>query len=102
MKKRNKILNIIKEELNLINENNNNYIPNNKKNYNEDKKYCNSIIKSIKLKLKHYNNISKTIKNIIEDKVISSVTRLKSGNLILGFINGLIKIYNCTNFMFFY
>ena len=97
--KENKILNIIKNELNFINENND-YLSNNKKNYEEDKKSFNSfnsIIKSSKLKLKHYDDISKTIKNIIEDKVITSVGRLKSGNLILGFSNGLIKIYNSNN-----
>ena len=94
--KENKILNIIKRELNLLKEDNN-YLSNNKKNYAEDNKGCNSIIKSSKLILKHYDDISKTIKNIIEDKVITSVTKLKSGNLILGFRNGLIKIYNLDN-----
>ena len=94
--KENKILNIIRRELNLLKEDNN-YLSNNKKNYAEDNKGCNSIIKSSKLILKHYDDISKTIKNIIEDKVITSVSKLKSGNLILGFRNGLIKIYNLDN-----
>ena len=95
--KENKILSIINKEFNLKNKNNldnNNYISYNNKNYEEDNKGINSRIKSSKLKLKHSSSKSKTIKNIVEEKIITSIAKLKSGNLIIGFRNGLIKIYD--------
>lgn len=91
--KENKILNIIRNEFNLIKENNNisNYLQEMK---NEEIIEKNNNIKNYKYKLNHVCNLSKTIKTIIEEKIITSVIRIKSGNLVMGFRNGLIKVYN--------
>ena len=94
--KENKILNVIKNEFNFVNvnNNNNNYKTYDYKNYIEDYNNKGSVIKSSKLKIKHESNISKNIKSILEYKIVTSIIRIKSGNLVVGFRNGLIKIYN--------
>ena len=104
--KENEIKNIIKKEFNL-NFNNNcisnafnvNINCNKESNINK----INSKIKKSKFKIKHLTKKSKTIKNISEDKIITSIARLESGNLVVGFKSGLIKVYDsqklCTHFI---